>query len=154
MRVKQAALRGALISMFLLAEQSALAAEDIGLLQQRETRTAVFAGGSLTLPFGQSRSSRPRARLQLSTIHTSRDVQSTSPQRTYVAPGLELGLSRSAGLDFSLGGRSSRELERRLGAKGDTTTWIIVGGIAVAVIVVVALASSGGCLAPSMTEDC
>lgn len=148
------ALRAALITSLMTAEQAALAAQDIRPTHQMERHSAVLAGGTLTLPFGEARASRPRARLQLSTIHTSRETQSASPQRTYVTPGLELGLLRSGRVDFSIGGRSSVELERRLGAKGGTTTWIIVGGVAIAVIVLVALRSSGGCLAPSMTRDC
>ena len=154
MHMQQRALRGALISFLILAEPAALAAQEIRPAHHREVQSAVFAGASLTLPLGHERASRPRARLQLSTIHTSRDLQSASPQRTYVTQGLELGLSRSGRLDFSIGGRNGEELQRRLGVKDDTTTWIIVGGVAVVAIVVVALATSGGCLAPSMTRDC
>lgn len=152
--MNQWALRAALITSLITAQQGALAAQDIRPTHQIERQSAVFAGGSLTIPLGEARTRRPRARLQLSTIHTSRDVQSASPQRTYVTQGVELGLSRAGAIDLYIGGRNSEELERRLGVRGDTTTWIIVGGVAVAVIVLVALASSGGCLAPSMTRDC
>ena len=152
--MKQGAVRAALISCLILAEPAALAAQDFGPGHRAEVQSAVFAGGSLTIPLGQTRSSRPRARLQLTAIHTSRDARSVSPQRSRPTGGLELGLTRTGRADFTVGGQNSRELERRLGVNGGTTTWLIVGGVVVALVVVVALASSGGCLSPSMTEDC
>ena len=152
--MKQGAVRAALISCLILAEPGALAAQDIGSGHRAEVQSAVFAGGSVVIPLGQTRSSRPRARLQLTTIHTSRDARSASPLRSAPRGGLELGFSRTGRANFLVGRQNSADLERRLGVNGDTTTWLIVGGVAVALIVVVALASSGGCLAPSMSDDC
>lgn len=152
--MKQAALCGALISSLILAEQSALAAQDIRPAHHREVQSAVFAGGSLTIPLGQGGASAPRARLQLSTVHISRDMQLASPQRTSLTPGLQLGFSGKGSPNFYVGGQNSKELERRLGVKGDTTTWVIVGGVVVILIVAVAVGSSGGCLFPSMKRDC
>ena len=153
--MKQGAVHAALISCLILAEPGALAAQDIGFGHRAEVQSGVFAGGSVTIPLGQTRASRPRARLQLTTIHTSRDARSVSPSRSRPpSGGLELGLSRTGRANLYVGGQNSREMERRLGVNGGSSTWLIVGGVVVALVVVVALASSGGCLGPSMTDDC
>ena len=155
--MKRAAVSASLTAMLIMMTQPCFAAEDIRLSHNSERRSAVFAGANVIIPLGRPASKAPRApraSLQLTTIHTYRDTGTASPQGSYRNPGLEMALSRTSAPGFLVGGQNAEEIERRLELNGDTTTWVIVGGIAVILIVVVGLASSGGCLGPSMEKDC
>ena len=127
----------------LLVAQPCLAAEDLGDAGPMQRKSAAFGGFTIRVPIGKAGAARPSARLQLTTSHSVWDGRYGSPVRTVRPPGLELGIGEAGRPSLHIGGRSAAEVERKLQLGASTgTTLLIVGGVAVAAIVLIAVASS------------
>lgn len=125
----------------------ALAAEDVLDHGSPQTRSGMFAGLDISLPFrpssGSGRAMRPVARLQAGFRHRSQDPQSGRPPVTRQSSLLELGVSRSGNARFSVAGSDPRQLGRRLGMSSGAAIGI---GVGVGVVAVLGLAlAAGGC---------
>lgn len=123
-----------------LALQPCLAAEPFGGEGGGQRQSSAFAGLTVRVPLGRSGATGPSARLQLTTIHERRDSRGgiLSSQR---AEGVELGLDRRGRAAYYVGGEDVRKIDERLNAKGKTT-WIVVGGVLLLVVVLAAVASA------------
>ena len=133
----------------MLFAQPCLAADAFHASATPERRSAGFAGLQVKLPIGTGRAERPSARLQMTMIH---DYRGTAGEgvRTARSPGLELGLDTGGRPSFHAGGRELRLERNRLGARGSTTTWLIVGGaVVLGVIVLAAVAGAQPTPGPS-----
>jgi hypothetical protein len=77
----------------------------------------------------------PTARLQIGMRSISRSRQSAAPLDTQHVPALELGIGgRDKGALF-IAGQPTREIERRLGVRGDTYTTVSIIGVVALVAV-------------------
>ena len=138
-RVLNALAAGAVAAM---AAQPCLAADDMRDAGAGERRSSAFAGLSVKVPVGRSGGSRETtARLQISTVHETRDARSGSV-RSFRPAGLELGLGAKGKAALYLNGQETKAIERKLGIGGSTTTLIVIGGIVVLVLIVAAAASA------------
>lgn len=131
---------GALVAAAIFAIQPCAAAEDFTGFNSSERRSAAFGGLNVRIPLSHSTKVKPRARLQLSTVHHLRDSRS-GEVRTFRPAGLELGASKAGAPALYLNGQNSADAQKRLGIGGAGTTLLVVGGVLL-VLVVVALASS------------
>ncbi|HZF94369.1 MAG TPA: hypothetical protein VEZ20_05790 [Allosphingosinicella sp.] len=124
----------------ILAAQPCAAADDFRDRRAPETRSGGFAGISLRMPLDEGRSRRPTARLQLTTMTSSRDAAGAVTFR--FARGVELGADRRGRAALSIGGQDVRGAEERLGIGGSTTTLLIVGGVVLVVAVLATVAAA------------
>jgi hypothetical protein len=93
------------------------------------------------MPLDEGRSRRPTARLQLTTMTSSRDSAGAVTSR--FARGVELGADRQGRAALSIGGQDVRQAEERLGIGGSTgTTLLIVGGVVLVVAVLATVAAA------------
>ena len=106
-----------------------------------ERHSAAFVGLRARLPLGGGRPEHPSVRLQLTSFHDYTDAAGTSLRR-HRAPGLELGLNGTGQPVYFVGGIELRKSRDRLHAKGSTTTWLIAGGVAAALVLVLAAVAS------------
>ncbi|HEY0013575.1 MAG TPA: hypothetical protein VGB79_12085 [Allosphingosinicella sp.] len=125
----------------MLAAQPCAAADDFRERRAPETRSGGFAGISLRMPLDEGRSRRPTARLQLTTMMSSRDPAGAVTTR--FAPGVQLGADRQGRAALSIGGQDVRQAEERLGIGGSTgTTLLVVGGVVLVVFVLASVAAA------------
>ena len=125
----------------MIAAQPCAAADDFRERRAPETRSGGFAGISLRMPLDEGRSRRPTARLQLTTVTSSRD--SAGAVTTRFARGVEFGADRRGRAALSIGGQDVRQAEERLGVGGSTgTTLLIVGGVVLVVFVLASVAAA------------
>ena len=124
------------------AAQPCLAAEDLRDDGSPLHRTSAFAGGSVRMALGGDKAARkPTARLQMGFTHSYRDLRSASPGRTVRIASLELGASDMGKPTFYMGGRTTKELGRKLGLSDAAA--IGIGAVAVLGLAAIAFAASG-----------
>ncbi|HEX8192161.1 MAG TPA: hypothetical protein VF552_04610 [Allosphingosinicella sp.] len=125
----------------MLFAQPCAAADDWRERRAPETRSGGFAGISLRMPLDEGRARRPTARLQLTTMTSTREAGGAVATR--FAPGVELGADRRGRAALSIGGQDVRQAEERLGVGGSTgTTLLIVGGVVLVVFVLASVAAA------------
>ena len=130
----------ALAAAAMLLAQPCLAASAFDRGGAGERRSGAFVGLSARLPLGTARPARPSLRLRLAGADAPRSaIGADAPGRG--APGLEIGLGRSGSPVYFIGGQELRQAESARQAKS-STTWLIVGGVAVLVLVLAAVASA------------
>ena len=117
----------------MLCASPCMAAEDFRDFGSGERRSAAFAGANLRLEMGRS-VAVPTARLQLAMMHSYEDRQSPARNRKSGGRGLELGLTGFSKGALFLNGREAKPVQPKLGLGGGSTTFLIVGGVAVAVV--------------------
>jgi hypothetical protein len=122
------------------AVQPCLAADDIRIAGFTEQRMAAFAGATLRVPLGTERAHRPSLRLQLAPSYQQRDPASGAV-RSLRPEGVELGLAAGRPSFFVAGQRPSG-IERRMNLGSTETTLLVVGGVAVAVLILAAVAGA------------
>ena len=105
-----------------------------------ERRSGAFVGLSARLPLGTARPARPSLRLRLANADDPR-MSIGARSRSPGGAGLEIGLGRSGSPVYFVGGRELRQAENRHQAKS-STTWLIVGGVVVTLLVLAAVASA------------
>jgi hypothetical protein len=125
----------------MLISQPCLAADDHRDIGARERRSGAFAGLNVRLPMGKGNPGKASAKVQLTTLHQYR-TGAGAVVRAYRPDGLELGLSRSGGASLSIAGQDLRRANERVALKGSTTTYLIVGGVLLAVVVLAMVASA------------
>jgi len=113
-------------------------ASDLRDSQATMRQSSAFAGLNVRLPLGQAQTAKPTARLQLAASHTFRDER-TGATQTFRSQGLEIGGTKSGRPTLYLNGQSTADVEKKLGIGGTGTTLLVVGGIVLAIVVVVAL---------------
>lgn len=129
---------GAFIALTAVATQPCAAADDFRDIGGTERRSAVYGGATVRIPLGGAGRTKPSARLQLTSIHTSRN-ESSGAVRTFRPAGIELGAAGKGAPTLFINGQSSAEVEKKLGIGGSTvTTVLIVGGILLVLAVVAA----------------
>ena len=121
-------------AMAVLCAQPCLAADDMRSTGAGERRSGAFAGMAVRLPMGTRHREAPTARLQLTTFHDYRD-SSGATVRSYRPRGVELGFERGRAT-YLVGGQDVLDIEKKLHAKGSTTTWLLVGGALVLTLLV------------------
>lgn len=136
--------RVAAVLFLTIGAQPGIASERSGSSLSGEHRSGVFAGAALTVPFGRGTAARPRAGLRLTTTHQYRDGRSAEIEQRYRNPALELRFSGSGNPRIYVAGQSAAEMERRLGVNG-STTWLIVGGVAVILVAAIVLSNGNDC---------
>jgi hypothetical protein len=134
--MKRMIFAGPVLAAGLLAAQPCIAASDFV-----ERRPAAFAGLNFKAPIGDAKASRPTARLQLTTSYDFRDSRNGAVE-TVKSPGLEFGMGKKGKPTLFLNGQDSAQIRERMNAGGSTTTWVIVGGVAVLALVVLAAYAS------------
>lgn len=119
-----------------VAAQPAAAAE-LFVENRVEQRSGAFAGATLTLGLDGSRHRPARARLGLGIGRIDYSASRSRVDRS-LTPGV--GLALDGGRPHLLvGGSSLKEARTRLGLSDTTTTLLVLGGVAVAVVGVMAL---------------
>lgn len=127
----------------ILGTQPCFAAQDVRPLRPGEQRSAGFAGAQIRMPLGGKSAAKPTARLQLGMTHSSRPMDFAAPARTYRVSALELGASHGGKPNLYVGGQRASDVQKRLGARGDSgTTLLIVGGVVVGLAILALIASA------------
>lgn len=112
-----------------------------GFAVAQETQAGAFAGLRVRLPFGGA--SREPLRAGLAVAPTMRTETQDGRVRTRIGEGLEFGLRGSEPAQFSIAGRSLRQLNAQGNDRGggiSTGAWIAGGLVLVTVGVVVTFA--------------
>lgn len=125
----------------MLIAQPSLAAQDYRDTGASERRSGVFVGLNATIPMGTGNPERPSARMQLTTTHEYRNGAG-AVVRGYRPAGLELGLTRAGGTSLHIAGQDLSRTRERLALNGSTTTYLIIGGVVLAVLVLASVASA------------
>ncbi|MDP8993940.1 MAG: hypothetical protein M3N07_02995 [Pseudomonadota bacterium] len=133
--MKRTALGWFVSAALILSASPALAADAAQLQPGLERHSGAFVGATLRFDFG--RRSAPAARLGIGFAHSYSDPAGAVVARSQ-ASALEIGLS-SGRPELFVGGARVRDLERRLGATGSTTTLLVLGGLAVGAAALVML---------------
>jgi len=121
--------------------QPCLAAQDYRETGASERRSGVFVGLNVRIPMGQGNPESPSARMQLTTTHEDRNGAGAVVGADRPA-GLELGLTRTGSTSLHIAGQDLRRTRERLALNGSTTTYLIIGGVVLAVIVLASVASA------------
>ncbi|HEV2078798.1 MAG TPA: hypothetical protein VGR19_02720 [Allosphingosinicella sp.] len=141
--MKKLTFGGATAVLAILGGQPCLAAQDVRPLRPGEQRSASFAGAQVRMPLGSKAATKPTARLQLGIAHSSRPMDFAAPPRTYRVSALELGASQTGKPNLYAGRRRASDVRKRLGAKGESgTTLLIVGGVVMGLAILALIASA------------
>ena len=133
----------AFVAMGALAVQPCAAAYYTPRASGAETQTSAFVELNVRMPLGAAARAKPTARLQLTSAFNVRDARTGSMQ-TFKGHGLEIGAAKSGQPALYLNGRNTTDIKAELGMSGTTKTVLILGGVLVALAVVVAAAASSG----------
>jgi hypothetical protein len=123
-----------LLAALVIGPHPVAAAEDRRDLAASQARSAPFLGAAFSIPLGGSGTRAPTARLQLSPAYLS----GAGPR---AGTGIEFIIGKSGKPALAIAGRSTTEMERQLGFKRSTGTYIVVGGAVLLLLVVVAASS-------------
>lgn len=115
-----------------------LAAAELYDENRVERRSGAFAGATLTMSLDGGRERRAPARLGVGISRIEYRSASRARIDRSLTPGLELGFHRT-GPRLLIGGSSLKETQARLGMSRTTTALLVLGGVAVAVVGIMAL---------------
>jgi len=102
-----------------------------------------LCGFNVRMALGAAAKTKPTARLQLTSAFNVRDARTGSMQ-TFKGHGLEIGAAKSGQPALYLNGRNTTDIKAKLRMSGTTKAVLILGGVLVALAVVVAAAASSG----------
>lgn len=122
----------ALLSATALAAQPCFGADLFQDGHSLERRMGAYAGASVRIGLGAGEREAPSARLKLGMTGHETDRRSGARTQAFDASAVELGLGGGGRPLLWVGGRSTEELERRMGLDGTQTTLLVIGGLALA----------------------
>ncbi|MFN3389149.1 MAG: hypothetical protein ACK40O_09455 [Allosphingosinicella sp.] len=123
---------------FLVAASAAAAAPAAAEPWIAGTDRSAFAGATIRLELGGARRAAPEARLGIGLHHTQRSA-SGAWLGSQVSPlALSFGVADRR-LEFFPGGAALPQAKRRLGLAGESTPWLVAGGVAAGVLAIVLL---------------
>jgi hypothetical protein len=134
----------------MLIAQPCLAASEIRGDGATDRRSGAFAGVRLRLPIGMGNPERPSARMQLTTFHDYRNAAGATV-RSFRADGVEFGVDDRGRASLMVAGQDVARRDDQMVLNASTKTYLIIGGVVVAVLVLALVAASS--VPPSVDFD-
>lgn len=103
-----------------------------------ESNRSAFAGATMRLELGGARRAAPEARLGIGLHHAQRSASGAWLGSRVSPLALAVGVADRR-LELFSGGVTLPQAKRRLGMAGDSTPWLVAGGVAAGVLAIVLL---------------